>query len=128
MNLSRNPGSAPDNLCRSLIVDPKNPAISMFQCLQCVFIISRVSTLCQLGNLHVFLLCADFFSKSFFSKKSFRNTFRVSNILDSDQARRHVRPNLGPNCLQSLSVDNTSRQRVIQVSVFSIILLSPSSF
>ena len=38
------------------------------------------------------------FSKSTFSKNSFRNTIRVSNSLD---------PDLGPNCLQRLSADDT---------------------
>ena len=32
--------------------------------------------------------------------------------MDSDQARRFVGPDLGPNCLQRLSADDTSRQRV----------------
>ena len=49
---------------------------------------------------------------STFSKNSFRNTIRVSNSLDPDQARRFVRPDLGPNCLQRLSADDTSRQIV----------------
>ena len=35
----------------------------------------------------------------------------MSNSLDSDQARHFVGPDLGPNCLQRLSADNTSRQR-----------------
>ena len=38
----------------------------------------------------------DRFSKSTFSKNSFKNTIRVSNSLDPDQARHF---NLGPNCL-----------------------------
>ena len=56
----------------------------------------------------------DFFSKSFasFSKTSFRNPIRVSNGLDPDQARRFVGPDLGPNCLQRLSADDTSRKKV----------------
>ena len=33
---------------------------------------------------------------------------RVSNSLDSDQARHFVGPDLGPNCLQRLSADDTS--------------------
>ena len=49
------------------------------------------------------------FSKSIFSKNSFRNTIRVSNSVDPDRARWFVRPDLGPNCLQRLSND-TSRQ------------------
>ena len=39
------------------------------------------------------------------TKYSFRNTIRVSNGSDSDQDRLSVCPDLGPNCLQSLSVD-----------------------
>ena len=52
---------------------------------------------------------ADFFSKPSFSKDSFRNTIRVSNSLDPDQARHFVRPDLGSNCLQRLSADDTRR-------------------
>ena len=37
---------------------------------------------------------------------------RRSNSLDPDQARRIVGPDLGPNCLPSLSVDANGRQRV----------------
>ena len=38
----------------------------------------------------------------------------MSNILDPDQARQFVKPDLGPNCLPSLSADDTAagRQRV----------------
>ena len=61
---------------------------------------------------HAFLLSADFLKKSSFSKKSFRNTFRLSNSLDPDQAQHFVSPGLGPNCLQRFAVDNFSRQRV----------------
>ena len=43
---------------------------------------------------------------------NFRNTFRVSNSLDPDQARHFVGPELDPNCWQSLSADNTRRQRI----------------
>ena len=59
-----------------------------------------------------------FFSKSIFSKKYFRNLIRVLNILDSDLALQNVRPDLGPNCLQWLSADDTSWQRVELNSVF----------
>ena len=37
---------------------------------------------------------------------------RVSNSLDPDQARHLVRPDLGPNCYQRLSADDTGRQRI----------------
>ena len=36
----------------------------------------------------------------------------MSNSFDPDQARHFVRPDLGPNCLQRLSSDGNSRQRV----------------
>ena len=36
---------------------------------------------------------------------------RVSNSLDPDQARHFVGPDLGSNCLQRLTVDNTGRER-----------------
>ena len=50
--------------------------------------------------LHAFFrLTADFFSKSTFSKKIFGYAFRVSNNLDTDQARHSVGPDLVPNCL-----------------------------
>ena len=39
-------------------------------------------------------------------KKKFRNTIRVLNNLDPDQARHFVVPDLGPNCLQRLSADD----------------------
>ena len=42
---------------------------------------------------------------------------KVSNSLDPDQARRSVGPVLGTNCLQRLSADDTSRQRVKLTSV-----------
>ena len=48
------------------------------------------------------------FLKLTFSKKSFWNTIRVSNSLDPDQARQHVGPDLGTNCLQRLSADDKS--------------------
>ena len=58
----------------------------------------------------VFLSSADFFpNNDQLLKFSFRNTTRVSNSLDPDQARPFVGPDLDPNCLQRLSVDDTSR-------------------
>ena len=41
-------------------------------------------------------------------KKKIRNTIRVSNSLDPDQAQHFVGPDFGLNCLQRLSADNTS--------------------
>ena len=37
----------------------------------------------------------------------------MSNGLDPDQACHFVGPDPGPNCLQSLSADDTSGQRVL---------------
>ena len=51
-----------------------------------------------------------FFFRLTFSKKSFRNTIRVSSCLDPDQAQHFVGPDLGPNCLQRLSADEKSCQ------------------
>ena len=61
----------------------------------------------MLGNFSYFC-CLLNFSKLTFSKNSFTNTIRVSNGLDSDQDRHSVGPDLGPNCLQSLSADDES--------------------
>ena len=37
---------------------------------------------------------------------------RCQTVLDPEQARHFVGPDLGPNCLQRLSADYTRRQRV----------------
>ena len=70
-------------------------------------------SLCRLGNFfNDFLLSADFFYlKLTFSKNYFRNTIRVSNSLNPDQARHFVGPDLGPNSLQRLSANDTSMQK-----------------
>ena len=52
--------------------------------------------------LYAFLSSADL--------KKNRNTIRVSNSLDPDQARQYIRPDLDLNCLQRFSTDDTSRQ------------------
>ena len=36
----------------------------------------------------------------------------MSNNLDLDQAQHFVRPDLGSNCLQRLSADDTSKQYI----------------
>ena len=60
----------------------------------------------------LFLCRLMFFFKIIFLKNYFRNTIRVSNSLDPDQTRLYVGADLGTNCLQRLSVDDSSRQRI----------------
>ena len=72
----------------------------------------NVSSTLHAGNFACFfrLFCRLLkFFKMIFLKNSFRNTTRMSNSLDPDQARRFVGPDLGPNCLQRLSADDTGR-------------------
>ena len=57
------------------------------------------------------------FSESTVLKNSFRNTVRESNSLDPDQARHFVGPDLGPNCLQKLSADDTTSKRRVNSSL-----------
>ena len=54
-------------------------------------------------KLFMILSSADFFSKFTFSKNSFKDTIRVSNSLDPDQARCSVGPDLATYCLQRSS-------------------------
>ena len=56
-----------------------------------------------------FVFCFVFFV-NFLTKYSFRNTIRVSNVLDSNQDRFSVGPDLSPNLLQRLSADGKSRR------------------
>ena len=62
----------------------------------------------QIKSLLLFCSLLIFF-RSTFSKNYFRNTISVSNSLDPDQARLFVGPDLGPNCLEKLSADETRR-------------------
>ena len=59
-------------------------------------------THCMLCNFVCFCRLLIFFF-IFSNKNSFNNTIEMSNDLD---------PDLGPNCLQTLSAEDTSRQRV----------------
>ena len=52
---------------------------------------------------------ADIFQNQHF-QKVLSGILSVSNSLEPDQARRSVGPDLGPNCLQRLSADDTYRQ------------------
>ena len=49
---------------------------------------------------------ADFFQNQLF-RKILSGMPSVLKSLDSDRARHFVRPDLGPNCLQKLSADDT---------------------
>ena len=73
------------------------------------YLTKALLTLCLLDILHAFLSSVDLFSKiNFLKKKSFRNTIRVLNSLDPDQARHFVGSDLVPNCLQRISADDKS--------------------
>ena len=63
--------------------------------------------LCMLGTLHAILSSADIFIYLF---KSSGILSESHNRLDPDQARHFVGPDLGPNCLQRLSADDTGKQ------------------
>ena len=65
-----------------------------------------------LGNFLGFFCGLLIFLKINFLKNSFRNTIRVSKSSDPDQAQHFVGPDLGSNCLQKFSADDTNRQRV----------------
>ena len=57
------------------------------------------------------------------------NTTKVSNSLDPDQAPRFVGPDLGPNCLQRLSAEDTSKQRLNTfLSVIVVVILRINTF
>ena len=65
--------------------------------------------LCQLIGIFLGFCRRLYFFKSNFFENAFKNTIGVSNSLDSDQARRFVRPDLSQNCLQRSLADDTSR-------------------
>ena len=59
----------------------------------------------MMGNF-TFLFIAVVFFNLRFQKNSFKNTIRVANRLDPDQATHFDRPDLVPNCLQRSSADD----------------------
>ena len=66
------------------------------------------STLCMLGNFACFCRLLIFFSKSFISSKfSFKNNISVKQFVPRS-GPTFSRPDLGPNCLQRLSSDDTN--------------------
>ena len=66
---------------------------------------------------HYFGVFAEFFFRKKNSKKSFRNTIKVSNGLDPDQDQRFVGPDLHPNCLQSYQHSPPAKEEFIQSHV-----------
>ena len=66
-----------------------------------------------LGNFAYFLSSADFIQNQLFEIPSDCQNF------GSISGPTFVRPDLGSNCLQRLSVDNTSMQRVKSASKFA---------
>ena len=63
--------------------------------------------------MHIVVCCLSS-SKSSFLKTSLRNTIKVLNGLDQDQAQHFVGPDLGRNCFQRLSADDTSKYWVFR--------------
>ena len=64
---------------------------------------------------HVVVVCfviCKFVLASICFQRKFRNTIRVSNRLDPDQARRFVGPDLGPTCLQLLNVSTDEKNDI----------------
>ena len=55
------------------------------------------------------------FQNRHFRKICSRNTIRVTNSLDPNQARQNVGPDLGPNCLRRSSADGTSGQKINKI-------------
>ena len=52
----------------------------------------------------------------------------MSNSLGPGQAQQNVWPDLGPNCLQRLSANCTSSQRVNVTSMNYFLVINPSIF
>ena len=63
----------------------------------------------MLGNFSSFFFCWLF--KIIFFKKIFRENYQIVKHLDPDQDQQFVGPDLGPNCLQRLSVVNSHHKQ-----------------
>ena len=70
------------------------------------------------------VLLFTFFKLLFFPKNSLRNTIRVSNRLEPDQAGHSVGPDLGPNCLQRLSEELVDSFLFLsnEISIFNLLM------
>ena len=66
---------------------------------------------------HWIIFHADYFKINLFRKKSFRNTSDVKEFGSRSGPTFCRGPDLGPNCLQKLSADGTSRIRDFCVTV-----------
>ena len=77
-------------------------------------------SLCLLSKFSSYFLSSAFFKINFLEKFS-QKYHRASNSLDLDQAQHFVRPDLGPNCLQRLSADDTSWQIESTERVFCVL-------
>ena len=66
--------------------------------------------LCILEHFAYFFCCLLICQISIFLKNSFRNAIRVTTKLDPSQAQHHIRPDLGPNWVQTVckSYEQTS--------------------
>ena len=84
---------------RNFISIPANAKIFYFY----LTTLDSFLTLSPWEIFHAFLSSADFF------QNSFRITIRGSNSLDRDQVQHFVGSDLGTNCLQKLSADDTWR-------------------
>ena len=82
-----------------------------------------VLTLCMLVYFQDSLYSTEYFAKLTLSKQYFHNVTSVSNRLYPDQGRRSVTLDLGPNWLQTISVDNNSRHKVNKLSNHEEIVL-----
>ena len=57
------------------------------------------------------------------------HSIRVSNSLDPDQARHYVGPDLPPNCLQKLSVDDSRRLLNMELIILNNVMSNfPTNF
>ena len=70
----------------------------------------------------LFLSYVDFSFRINFFKKSSRNTIRVSNSLDPDQARQNVGPDLGPTVCKSYQQMTKVATSGKELSIFSKLL------
>ena len=75
-----------------------------------------VLTPCMLGYFFIIICCLLIYLKLHFSKSFFKNSHRVSNSLDQDQAQPYVGPDLGPDCLQRSSANDKLAVKGINIA------------